>query len=235
MNRPHEARYAVYFAPAAHSPWWDFGSAWLGRDELADVPLAQPTVAGFGVSEFEALTATPRRYGFHATLKAPFRLSDGMREDDLLQQLTALASGLRPLPLGPMKVVTLSQFVAIVPTTPSADLYDLAAQTVLGLESLRAPLTDAELLRRQPEQLDPRARALLCKYGYPHVLERYRLHFTLSDAVAPDVAARLVQAATPSVHALNVEAPLLLDRLSVFVEPAAGRNFLRLCDMVLPS
>ena len=68
-------RYAIYFAPAHGSPWWEFGARWLGRDERNDTALTQHPLAQIAPDDLLELTAQPRRYGFHATLKAPFGLS----------------------------------------------------------------------------------------------------------------------------------------------------------------
>lgn len=228
-------RYAIYFAPAKDSPWWSFGNHWLGRDDSTGQPLPVPSIDGLSPPDFELHTQTPRRYGFHATLKAPFRLINGAHEDDLWHAVHALASGLRALPLGPLEPRLLGDFVAALPATTPAGLHDLAAQCVLGLDALRAPLADEDLARRQWQHLDARARELTLQYGYPHVLERFRLHFTLSGAVSPGVASVLMNAAQSALARLHAQAPLVLDRLCVFLEPAPGRPFVRLGDVELPT
>ena len=81
-------RYALYFAPAAGSAWDRFGASWLGRSAHTGVSLAQPEIRGLDAARFRALTGAPRRYGFHATLKPPFRLAAGCTPDDLLLELT---------------------------------------------------------------------------------------------------------------------------------------------------
>lgn len=229
------ARYAIYFAPAPGSPWWEFGTRWLGRDECLDVQMAQPALAQIGPAELHAATAQPRRYGFHATVKAPFALSEGNTLDQLITRMQALAATLKPVALGPMQAAMLGDFVALLPVTVPDELAALATACVTGLDDLRAPLSAADLLRRRVEHLDAREQALLNQYGYPYVLERYRLHFTLSGPVNPPMAQRLVQAAATPVAALNAAAPLVLDRLCLFVEPSPGQPFKRLLDAELPA
>ena len=227
------ARYAIYFAPAQGSPWWEFGTCWLGRDECLDVQIAQPALAQIGPAELHAATAQPRRYGFHATVKAPFALSEGNTLDQLITRMQALAATLKPVALGPMQAAMLGDFVALLPVTVPDELAALATACVTGLDDLRAPLSAADLLRRRVDHLDAREQALLNQYGYPYVLERYRLHFTLSGPVNPPMAQRLVQAAATPVAALNAAAPLVLDRLCLFVEPSPGQPFKRLVDAEL--
>lgn len=229
------ARYAVYFAPAQGSPWWEFGARWLGRDEWRNAPLASPKLAQFEAAEWSDLTATPRRYGFHATLKAPFHLSEGHTAEDLMARLQALAATLKPLALGPLQAVTLGDFVALVPAVAPAELTALAAACVSELDAMRAPLSPADLARRRAPHLDAREQELLHLYGYPHVLERFRLHFTLSGPVDQPTAQRVLQAVAEPLARLNATAPLWLDRLCLFVEPAAGQPFTRLADIGLPA
>ena len=227
------ARYAIYFSPAKHSPWWNFGAQWLGRDECDDKALAQPVLTQIGLTDLNSITAEPRRYGFHATLKAPFHLRDGFSVDDLAERVQALASRLRPVSLGPLQLVTLGDFVALTPLTATEELATLAAACVVELDDLRAPLTAAELARRRIEQLSTREQELLRQYGYPYVLERFRFHFTLSDPLPSATAWSVMLAVAQPVARLNSSAPLLLDRLCLFVEAAPGEAFKRVADLEL--
>jgi putative phosphonate metabolism protein len=223
-------RYAIYFAPKQDSPWWEFGAGWLGRDECRDVNKVQPALAQIAPDELREITVQPRRYGFHATLKAPFFLGDGHTLDDLKARLQALAVTLKPLALGPMQAAMLGNFVALVPAVASDELMALAAASVTGLDDLRRPLSEAELARRQVDRLDAREQELLRQYGYPYVLERFRFHLTLSGPVAQPTAQRVLQAVADPVAQLNATAPLLLDRLCLFVEPSPGQPFQRIAD-----
>lgn len=226
-------RYAIYFAPEPGSPWWVFGAHWLGRDEYQDTSMVQHPLAQIDPTELQCIIAEPRRYGFHATLKAPFHLSHKHTADDLIARLQALASTLKPLALAPLQVTTLGDFVALVPARASDQLITLAAACVTGLDDLRAPLSEPDLARRRVENLDPREQELLQRYGYPYVLERYRFHLTLSGPVAPSTAQQVLQAAADPIARLNATAPLLLDRLCLFVEPAPGQPFQRVSDAEL--
>lgn len=74
-------RYALYFAAAPDSPWWQAGCSWLGRDAAAMQTLQQPAIPAVAPELQQALTRNARRYGFHATLKAPFHLAPGRTLD----------------------------------------------------------------------------------------------------------------------------------------------------------
>lgn len=225
------ARYAIYFAPPHGSPWWKFGAHWLGRDECSHAPLSPCASTQLEATELFSITAEPRRYGFHATLKAPFRLSREHTVNDLTARMQALAAALKPVALGPLNVAMLGDFVALAPTNPPPELPEFAATCVTELDDLRAPLMDADLQRRNVAQLDARETDLLRQYGYPYVMERFRFHFTLTGRIAHATRQRVSHAVATEITRLNREAPLCLDRLCLFVEPAPGAPFKRMGDM----
>lgn len=227
------ARYAVYFAPDRYSPWWAFASHWLGRNEHDNTVLAQPALEGIGAAELFEITQEPRRYGFHATLRAPFRLAPGCDEEDLIARVSKIALSLQPLPLGPMRVTTLDNFVALVPERAPPNLEGLAASCVRELDALRAPMLEAERARRHPHTLDARGLELLDLHGYPHVMERFVFHMTLTGTVDQHTAQRVTQTLNPVIDRLNTASPLSLDRLCLFIESAPQAPFRRLLDLKL--
>lgn len=224
-------RYAVYFAPAMGSPWWTFAAHWVGRDERSGAALPQPLPPGFAQEEFAQLTAEPRRYGFHATLRPPMRLRSA--PPALIDGVEALAARLRPVPLDALVPVYMDGFVALVPAARNPSLAALAAQCVTALEPLRQPLNEAERARRKPGQLDARGLELLDLYGYASVLERFRFHMTLTGPVDTATAGGVVAHLAAPVARLNQEAPPVLDRLCIFHEAEPGAPFLRIHDVVL--
>lgn len=228
-------RYAIYFAPRRESRWWAFGSAWLGRDDIRNAPLVQPELHGASTAAVQGITAEPRRYGFHGTLKAPFRLNAGETGDGLLARLRTLASAWRAVPLGPLVPIYMDGFVALVPTSPNSALQALATACVIGLDDMRAPLTQAERERRRIHLADPRATELFERYGYPHVLERFRFHMTLTGPVDMATAGQVVAQVTHPIARLNAQEPAVLDRLCVFFESEPGAPFRRIADVELPS
>ncbi len=228
-------RYAIYYAPARDSAWWDFGSRWLGRDEWSGAQLPRSTLTQLIPGEFDRITAEPGRYGFHATLKAPFRLRDGVTEAALLARVRQLAQSRRPVPLEPLVPVLMDGFLALVPAVRNPALGALADVCVTELDDLRAPLTKAEIEKREPDLLDARSRALLDRFGYHLVLERFRFHMTLTGQVDTALAGQVVARIARPVAQLNLQEPPLLDRLCVFAEPRPGAPFLRIADALLPS
>ncbi|MFE1599996.1 DUF1045 domain-containing protein [Methylobacterium sp. ID0610] len=178
-------RYALYYTPEPGSALARFGTGILGYDSASGAAVARPE----GFADAADVTLSPARYGFHATLKAPMRLAQGRREEDLIAAAAALAAHHPPVPVGRLVVATLGAFTALVPAESPAALGLFAAECVAALDPLRAPLSESERARRRPERLSPRQRALLDAWGYPHVFEHFRFHMTLTDALPEETRA----------------------------------------------
>lgn len=209
-------RFAIYYAPR-DGAFADAAAQWLGWDARAGQTVAQPEVPGLA-----AMTADPRRYGFHATIKPPFRLASGCHANALCLALRTHAALLPRVVLDGLKMVRLEGFLALIPVGDAAPLRDMAAQVVQGLDAFRAPLTPAELARRRPESLTPRQRDLLAAYGYPHVMEEFQFHLTLSGKLDGAEAA-LVQRAADQHFAGLLPQPFVIEDLCLFGEDQDNR------------
>src|SRR5262245_45817767 len=86
-----EGRYAAYFAPEPGSDLARFGAAWLGYDVTTGKLVPQPAVSGLAAERLYTITAEPRRYGFHGTLKPPFALAPGADANGLHEAVATLA------------------------------------------------------------------------------------------------------------------------------------------------
>ena len=217
-------RYALYYAPAADSALWRFGCATLGYDAFTGEDIAFAVPSGCDAGTWPQLTAEPRRYGFHATLKAPFELGQGRGEGQLRAFAHQLAVGLSAVPLAGLTVAALGRFVALVPAEPSPALQKLAFDIVQAFEPFRAPLSAADLERRLASALTPAERAYLEAYGYPYVGDAFRFHMTLTGALPRDEVPAIAAALT-AAHAKAVPAgPVAIDRLVLFrQDDRAGR------------
>lgn len=188
-------RYAIYYVPDA-GPFADFTAAWLGWDPARGLSPARIEVDGLPGNP-DTITADARKYGFHGTLKAPFRLRAGGTEVALRMVCAELATTLAPVRLDGLSLQSLGGFLALVPKGNTIALARLAEQVVLALEVFRAPLTAAEIAKRRPESLTPRQRKLLRRYGYPYVLEEFQFHLTLTGALSAGDLAATKAALTP--------------------------------------
>lgn len=221
------ARYAIYIAPSPDTALWRFGSEVLGYDAANGLALPGFALPGIDSAAWAAQTARPRSYGFHATLKAPFRLANGATPVQLVDALDDFAARRLAFDLGPLTVTSLKHgdggFVALTPLRPSAELVALEEEVVQGFDHFRAPITAAERAARRPEQLTEREVAHLDRFGYPHVLEDFQFHMTLSGFVpSPDDLADLL--AEAMANRIGT-AHLFVDALTVFEQPAPGAAF----------
>lgn len=223
----HAAPYrcAVYFVPEVHSDWWQAGSQWLGRCAATGASYAPADIPGVTPAEFQACTADPRRYGWHATLKAPFALAAGQSLDTLRTALRALADTLPAFDMPPLRVSTLGQFLALRPQGDLTRINATAAACVTQLHALARPLNDTELARRRQAPLTPEQDRLLTEWGYPWVLDHFQFHLSLTGplgTLAPDMQAALTQAAQARFEGLPVGR---FAHIALFVEPHAGADF----------
>ena len=191
-----EPRYAIYFVPPADSALYRFGAGFLGYDCYTGERLRQPHDTALTASEWAQLTREPRRYGFHATLKAPFRLLPPFTEMDLTAELERFAAIPRTLPAIEPAIRSLARFIAVVAAAPSMALDRLAADGVMAFDRFRHPLTAHEREQRLGAGLSQRQIENLDRWGYPYVFEDFRFHLTLTgpiDADRRDVFLALLQ------------------------------------------
>ena len=210
------ARYAIYFAPKAGTPLAAFGARWLHPRDDGET-LLDPALQ-------RRITSAPRRYGFHATLKAPFRLADGCAPDALCDALASFAAARTRPAAPPLALRRLSGFLALMPSAEAPEVAALAQACVEAFEPYRAPLTAAELARRRAAGLTPRQDAHLVRWGYPYVAEDFRFHMTLSERLSGDDLARVEAALAPAVAPL-CEDPLEIDALALFRLESAEHAF----------
>ena len=147
-------RYAIYFTPPRDHPLTRAASSWLGRDAFSGLTLPHAERTGLALGELAYFTAVPRRYGFHGTLKAPFRLSEDFTEDDLVAAAEAFSGQVQPVTIDRVTVARLGGFFAIVPETANPELNDFASQVVAifdRLNSIRRSVTWGAVQRQTPK------------------------------------------------------------------------------------
>jgi putative phosphonate metabolism protein len=209
-------RYAVYYL--AQGPLAAFGASWLGWNVETAAEVAQPALPGLDLA---ALTETPRRYGFHATIKPPFRLAEGRTEEALGNAVAALCARLRPAEAEALRLGSLGHFLALTPEGDASAISALAAETVRALDDFRAPAPESELARRRVHGLGPAQEANLAAWGYPYVLDEFRFHMTLSGSLDAATLAAMQAALVPRLEAL-LPRPFRLDALCLAGEAADG-------------
>ena len=217
-------RVAIFFTPSADHPLTKAASLWLGRDAFSGENFPQAGGEGLTTPEIEAMTAAPRRYGFHATLKPPFHLASGRQLDDLEASVDSACKTLHPVDLGTLRVARIGSFFALTPAEISRPAHDLAAEIVRSLDDFRAPPSKAEIERRRPDRLTARQRDNLERWGYPYVFDDFRFHMTLTGEVAEDRRVTMERLLAKRFSPL-LDEPVEIDAVSLFVEPEPPGNF----------
>jgi len=237
MSDGRRHRYAAYFAPQVESAWWEAGSRWLGRCAARERTWPLPAIAEVPMELLQRLTAAPRRYGWHATLAAPFVLRQQFGEQELRAGMQALCRTLEPFDMPALEVALLDDFLALVPARPNASLRATADACVTALHAFAEPLPPSELQRRRAAGLTPEEDALLLRWGYPFVMDRFRFHMSLTGSlrdVEPGIVAALQAAARQHFAPLLAStAPLRFEAVSLFAEPSPGTDFVCLAQMEL--
>jgi len=217
-------RYAIYYAPAPHSELNRFGAHLLGYDAFRGEALPFPDGIEQILPDWRELTQDPRKYGFHATLKAPMVLADGKSEAELLAACAEFAAMPRPIPMIAPVVSAIGDFIAITPSQPSAELQALAAAAVGHFDNFRAPLTARDRARRNPERLPPSQRDYLDRWGYPYVMEEFRFHMTLTGRLPAERRETVLAILRQRFAALDMNS-LAVDRLALFKQSDPGSRF----------
>lgn len=217
------ARFGIFVAPPADHPIGMFASAWLGRDARSGESVPQPRVAELAPERLAEITASPRHYGFHGTLKAPFALADGRTENELHTAAAEFATTRIGFSV-PLTVGELAGFLALLPATPCPPLDRLAAHCVRAFQEFRAPPDAAELERRRTVGLSPTQEALLATWGYPYVMEEFRFHMTLTGRLDEPERGRVKAILTDRLAPLLAE-PLAVDAITLFRQPDRDSPF----------
>lgn len=216
-------RYAVYFVPRKETALAKFGRTWFGPDSETE-NLTKNIEISMDQEHYEHAIAAPRRYGFHATLKAPFMLRTGCDLDDLLAATEDLAYSSSPVALGGLQINPIDEFLALVPVSENRDLDKLALRCVRLLDVYRAPMCKAELKKRRAGGLGEREEKMLLKWGYPYVKKTYRFHMTLTGKLKTREV-KIVEQVLAQLGKNTIDRPFMIDDLCVLGDPGNGEPF----------
>ncbi|MET4717468.1 putative phosphonate metabolism protein [Bradyrhizobium japonicum] len=217
-------RYAIYFAAGADSAVSRFGAELLGYDVYTGDEVPFPADASRVAPDWRDVTADPRKYGFHGTLKAPMALAPGRTEAELVAACAAFAGKARPMPSIRPVVDSISGFIAVIPTEPVGALQQLAADCVREFDDFRAPMTAEDRARRRPDKLTERQRDYLDRWGYPYVMEEFRFHMTLTGRLDAERRGPILEMLRARFAALGLET-LAIDRIALFKQDDSSARF----------
>ncbi|WP_082006171.1 DUF1045 domain-containing protein [Ensifer sp. ZNC0028] len=214
-------RYAICFTPPMADPLSATAASWLGRNVYSGDPTELPSVAGLSAADVAYHTAVPRRFGFHAVMMSPFRLHPDMTESKLLKALMHFAGAQTPFEIDRLEVARIGRCFGLMPQVPSTAMHLLAANVVQEFDAFRAPLSEDEIERSDPDRLTAPQFSNLYRWGDPHVMDEYRFHMMLTGPLAPD-AMRRVEAPLRDLFEPCLSKPLSIGSLALFVEQETG-------------
>lgn len=218
------SRYGIYFAPAQGAFLHELGSLWLGRDAVTGESLDPGLPANLAREFWREATESPRHYGFHATLKPPFRLAEGASFEDLQSTLHEFAAERSAFTAPPLAVNLLGRFLALTLSKPSAQFCGLASECVSKFDRFRASATEEELAQRLHDQLTPREREHVLRWGYPYVFDTWKFHMSLTGSLPAEDLASLEEQLRERFKLVE-RRPLLIDSICIFHEPNPGAPF----------
>lgn len=205
------ARFGVYFTPEDEA-FATAGASWLGWD------IRTGRTVG---TLHQEVVARPCRYGFHATIKPPFRLAEQRRLSELQNAVQALAQRLSPVTVPGLRLSRIGSFLAFTARGDATLLMGLAAAVVRDLDEFRAPLDDTDLARRRKPQMSDAELENLARWGYPYVMDKFRFHMTLTGPLPRAKRDDAVRMATEHFEKVVPE-PLVINSLTLVGEAEDG-------------
>jgi len=121
-------------------------------------------------------------------------------------------------------VDAISGFIAVVPAEPVSGLQRLASDCVTDFDRFRAPLTDDDRARRNPDALTPRQRDYLDRWGYPYVREEFRFHMTLTGRLGAPRREPIVAMLRARFAEIHLDR-LAIDRIALFRQDDTNARF----------
>jgi hypothetical protein len=185
-------------------------SQWLGTSSR--------NIAGISTAEMEKLLQAPNHYGFHATIKPPFRLKNGYTVNDVEKELATFTKELQPIFLPRLEIARIDNFFCLRPVSESTAINNLAAEVVRRFDYLRQPAEEKELARRRSVGLSDRQENLLLKWGYPYVLDEFRFHLTLTGNIENERQAEPLRCELSNRFDQGIQEPVSFDALSLYVQ-----------------
>lgn len=228
-------RYAIYFVPAADSNLYRYGSSILGYDCYTGAAVDFPSEPGNGAVNWNELTAAPRRYGFHATLKAPFHLSSSATDRQLVNALQNFAALGHVIHKFTPTVRLLDGFFAVAPVSVDASLDTFAATCTAIFDAYRAPMSPQERARRVASGLNQGQIQNLDRWGHPYVHSEFRFHMTLTGKVPTRRRRAVIATLLNGLHRMRVEQSIAIDRLALLKQESADACFRVVSESMLKA
>lgn len=206
-------RYAIYWMPSPSSQLDEFARQWFGGVNSFDL---EPGLAAKAVK-------TPKRYGFHATIKAPFRPIPSLVPEEISAELERFCSRRRRIVTRPLALERFQNYLALCPSGRRAELEWLASECVVHFDRFRAALNGEDRERRKGS-LSPRGLQHFGQFGYPYIFDLFYFHISLAGPLEPRELDHVSAALRPRLVAIANE-DFVFGELCLCGDPGEGRDF----------
>ncbi len=174
-------RYAIYYAPSENSELDLFGKCLLGWDPYKGVETTKSDLSKLpSFKKFSSLVLTPKQYGFHGTIKAPFKLKNEYTYNDLENKVREISKQIHSFYFDQLIIKKLGNFIGLIPTN-NLKVNAVSNKFVEELDYLRDELSESEIKKRKPHKLTSNQKQMLFKWGYPYVFDEFKFHLTLTS------------------------------------------------------
>jgi hypothetical protein len=185
-------------------------SRWLDKKDIG--------IASISATQLDKLLQAPNHYGFHATIKPPFRLKNGFTLHDVENELAEFVKELQPFTLPPLELARINNFFCLRLKNEFERLDSLAAEVVQRFDHFRRPAEEQELARRRAAGLSERQEYLLLQWGYPYVLDEFRFHLTLTGNIENERLVEPLNRELSSRFNPVIKEPVNFGEMSIFVQ-----------------
>ncbi len=211
-------RLAIYFSPLQGSELAKAAAQWLGRNNESLTYQEQKTDFTLNSVKITQITSSPFHYGFHGTLKPPFRPVPGTDLEKVKDRLCFFASQFKKFTLPPLHLRQIHTFFCLTPTVRCEQLHNLADETVRAFDDLRRPPSQDELQKRREANLSPAQEEMLVTWGYPYVMDQFRFHLTLTNNIGSQADCAVIERELQHRFPQSMLNAVTFSQLCLFIE-----------------
>jgi uncharacterized protein DUF1045 len=214
-------QYAAYWVPKRNDPLARFGASWTGWCAERGARRDQSALDGISI-DIPKVTRQLWRHGFHAVIKAPFRLCAGRSRFSVEHVLGRLSEDSAAFELPRLQLAVVHGSVALVSFQSCSALGDLVTQVDKAVATLElaAPAECDTLLRKSKPDSDASATADTV-IPFP-TSSAHRFQIPLTDRLNPKIAQETMEALRPLLEPM-LDLPRRMNDVALMGDPGGGR------------
>jgi hypothetical protein len=236
---------SIAWVPSPGSDLANLGRAWTGYDPdaLDDVmrprgprvierfdrrahryranhSMGTPEICGLPPGLLRARTVGRTATGLSAPLRPGLGV-DASRMIEVASCVARAAASSEAITTAPLQLAWVDRCLCLVPERTSDALQQLAAKCAEVVDSVREPLTGAEVASFRSRGLSLREELMLLRWGHPHVHDGFVFRITLTDEV-PDSERRAFEVGASSFFGSVLGHRLVIDELCLLKDRMDG-------------